>query len=120
MSLKLKIDENLPGDLAGLLLAAGHDAVTVGDEDLEGASDERLAKSVRQEARALITLDADFGNIVRFPPASLPGVVFLKLANQAKPHVLAVFRRLVLPRLGAEALDGKLWVVEDARVRVHG
>jgi hypothetical protein len=37
--MKFKIDENLPIELAGELLVAGHEAVTVDDQQLIGGSD---------------------------------------------------------------------------------
>ena len=40
-----KLDENLPGALAGLFAEAGHDAVTVADQRMTGASDPRIASA---------------------------------------------------------------------------
>jgi predicted nuclease of predicted toxin-antitoxin system len=39
-----KIDENLPVDIAKLLIKAGHDAITVNDQRLQGAEDAVLIK----------------------------------------------------------------------------
>ena len=44
-----------------LVRAAGHDVMTVKDQGLAGTADESLFQVCAAEARALITLDHDFG-----------------------------------------------------------
>jgi predicted nuclease of predicted toxin-antitoxin system len=46
--MKFKIDENLPAELAGLLQAAGSDAVTVAEQKLQGKSDALVIEVCRQ------------------------------------------------------------------------
>ena len=57
--MKFKVDENLPVRVAQRLQEAGHDAVTVLDQQLGGATDAVLVQICQQENRALITLDLD-------------------------------------------------------------
>jgi predicted nuclease of predicted toxin-antitoxin system len=59
--LKLKIDENLPGECTTLLRNAGLEADTVSDENLAGADDSEILRRSRAERRVLVTLDLDFG-----------------------------------------------------------
>ncbi len=49
--MRFKVDENLPIEVAEILRAAGHDAATVNDEALGGASDPDLAALVQREAK---------------------------------------------------------------------
>ena len=42
MSVCLKIDEDLPRQLAGLLIARGHDALTVVEQGWQGVADDIL------------------------------------------------------------------------------
>jgi len=42
--MKFKIDQNLPIESADLLIAAGHDAITVYQQSLGGAPDERIVE----------------------------------------------------------------------------
>ena len=63
MAVCFKVDEDLPGDVATLLREAGHDATTVVEQDLTGASDDALWRSVDQEKRCLITADKGFANV---------------------------------------------------------
>jgi predicted nuclease of predicted toxin-antitoxin system len=116
--MKFKVDENLPREIVALLEAAGHDAATVLDQGMRGHPDARISSVCRREARALITLDLDFCDITAYPPEHHAGIIVLRLARQDKPLVLATFARL-LPLLLTQALAGRLWVVEEDRVRCH-
>jgi predicted nuclease of predicted toxin-antitoxin system len=55
--LKLKIDENLPSECAGILRGGGFEADTVADERLMGAEDSAIAVSCRAKGRVPIALD---------------------------------------------------------------
>jgi hypothetical protein len=50
---QFKIDENLPIDVARMLIAAGFDALTVIDQELGGKADDVIAQFCREEGRAL-------------------------------------------------------------------
>jgi predicted nuclease of predicted toxin-antitoxin system len=114
---RFKVDENLPKEIAELLKAEGHDAVTVYDQDLAGAADSDLSRVCRSESRVILTLDTDFSNIRVYPPEKHPGIIVLRLDQQDKASVLAVVSSL-LPLLSAEPLSEKLWIVEPDRVRI--
>jgi uncharacterized protein (DUF433 family) len=70
---KFKLDENLSRRAADLIRVAGHDVVTVPDQGLRGTADETLFEVCRREGRALITLDRDFGQVLRYPPTASAG-----------------------------------------------
>jgi predicted nuclease of predicted toxin-antitoxin system len=80
---KFKLDENLSRRAADLIRAAGHDAVTVASEGLRGTADETLFEVCRRESRALVTLDRDFGQVLRYPPAATAGIVVLEIGPRA-------------------------------------
>ena len=114
----VKLDENLPTEAADLFREAGHDAATVLEQEMGGAADPGVAAVCRREGRVLVTLDTDFADIRTYPPAAYPGLLVLRLRRQSRPHVLDALRR-VLPLLDAEAVRGRLWIVEEERVRVR-
>jgi predicted nuclease of predicted toxin-antitoxin system len=58
--MQFKIDENLPIEIAELLINTGHDAKTVNNQQLQGAKDPALIDVCRNEHRVLVTLDTDF------------------------------------------------------------
>jgi predicted nuclease of predicted toxin-antitoxin system len=116
--MRFKIDENLHPELAGFLRQEGHDALTVWDQGLRGRPDTDLALVCQSERRALITLDAGFADIRTYPPENFTGLVVLRLADQSRRSVLAVFPR-VLDLLNREPLTGQLWIVDEQSVRVR-
>ncbi len=116
--LKFKVDECLPTEAAALLVAAGHDAVTVGDQRMAGDPDDNVARACRREGRVVVTLDLDFADIRAYPPGDYAGIIVLRLTRLAKPRVLSVLQRL-LPVLEREPLEGKLWIVDETSVRVR-
>ncbi len=117
--MKFKVDENLPGEVRTLLAGAGYEAATTGEEGLTSAPDHRIAEHCRAEDRILITFDLDFADIWTYPPSQYPGFIVLRLHRQDKPHVLSVFA-FVLDEMKRESATGKLWIVEEHRIRIRG
>lgn len=93
--MKLKLDENLPKSLVPLLAEAGHDADTVTNEGLAGATDDAVFRAAQEAGRLLVTLDRGFGDIRRYPPGTHAGVVILRLPEQSVTAVTAALRRLI-------------------------
>lgn len=116
--LKFKVDENLAAEVAALLVAAGHDALTVPDQQLGGRPDPDVADACRHEGRAVVTLDLDFSDIRAYPPADYPGIVVVRLSRLDKNRVLVSLERL-LPTLEQEPLTGKLWIVDETTIRIR-
>lgn len=71
--MKIKLDENIGRREIDVLRLAGHDVMTVRDQNLQGASDETLFGVCAGEDRVLVTLDHDFGQVLRFPPGARRG-----------------------------------------------
>lgn len=116
--MQFKIDENLPVEVASLLINAGHDAKTVNDQNLSGTTDANLISVCRNEQRVLITQDLDFSDIRAYPPKESAGIIVLR-ARQSKPHILSVLKGAI-PLLDKEPLINHLWIVEENKVRIHG
>lgn len=116
--MKVKVDENLPREVADLFRQAGHDAVTVGEEGVGGRPDAAIASLVRREERVLVTLDLDFSDMRAYLPEHNAGLVVLRLNRQDKPHVLQVIARLI-PVFSREEPKGHLWIVEEDQVRIR-
>jgi len=116
--MRFKVDENLHPDAADLLRSAGHDAMTVFDQGLRGHPDEDIATIRQREQRAIVTLDLDFSNIRQYPPENYSGIVVLRLDHKGPRSVLSALTR-ILPLLATEPLVGRLWIVEERRVRIR-
>ena len=113
-----KLDENLPETLVALFADAGHNAVTVAEQELTGAEDTLIASICRDEARVLVTLDMDFADIRVYPPQDHPGLVVFRLGRHGPGRVLEVAARF-LEMLPETSLQGQLWIVEDERIRIR-
>ena len=116
--MKFKLDENLPLSAAKIFNQAGHDAVSVNDQELSGATDETVAQICREEERILVTLDLDFADIRVYPPDKYSGLVVLRLQRQDAHAVMAVCQRL-LPIFEQELIEGRLWIVDERRLRIR-
>jgi predicted nuclease of predicted toxin-antitoxin system len=117
--MRFKFDENLPSDLSVLLKRDGHDAHSVLDENLRGASDPSIAKICRAERRILVTLDLDFAHIKNYPPQDYYGIIVLRLSRQDRDSVLAIIPR-ILELLQKEPIEQRLWIVDEHRTRIRG
>ena len=117
--MRFKIDENLPVEAAQLLNAAGHEAATIHDQQMVGQPDPNVASVCLDETRTLVTLDLDFSDIRTYPPDEYHGLIVLRPRRQAKPFVLALLRRIVVPLLVRERVDGCLWIVDERGVRIR-
>lgn len=116
--MKFKVDENLPVEMTELLERVGYDATTVMEQGLSGSSDRNLASICLGEGRVMVTLDLDFADIRSYPPDEYAGIIVFRLLKQNKAHVLEVARRW-LPLVKTERLTGRLWIVDEDRVRIR-
>ncbi len=116
--MRFKTDENLPVEVARLMLSHGHDALTVQDQELGGTTDPTLAAVCNAENRIFVTLDTDFSDIRQYPPGSHPGIIVFRISRQDKVSILSVTRRL-LQSLSEQSPMGVLWIVDERRIRVR-
>ena len=113
--MRIKLDENLPARVAGVLERYGHQADTVRDERLTGQPDDRIWEAVCSESRFLITQDLDFSDSRRFAPGSHPGLLLVRL-REPGAQALAVAIEGVADQL--DAWGGCFVVLTDNKVRV--
>jgi predicted nuclease of predicted toxin-antitoxin system len=93
--------------------------MTVRDQGLLGSSDKHLYEVCCEEKRCLVTLDLDFADVVRFPPAPTSGIVIIRVARNPTLKLLESLVQQFLRTLEDIPIDQKLWIVEVGRIRIH-
>jgi predicted nuclease of predicted toxin-antitoxin system len=116
--MKIKIDECIDTRLQAILNEAGYESVTVAQQSLSAIDDESLYKLCLKEGYILLTLDSHFSNILRYDPKPTPGIIVLRGPNDLFPTIRILINTLI-KALRSESPEGKLWVVEIGRIRIH-
>jgi predicted nuclease of predicted toxin-antitoxin system len=117
--MKIKLDENIGRRGLELLRNAGHDVMTVRDQNLQGAADDILHKVCTNEDRVLITLDHDFGQVLRFPPKHSAGLVILEPGARIMSGSIEARLQNFLTAAALRSPVGALWIIEPGRIRIH-
>lgn len=73
------LDQGVPRSAAGVLRARGEDAVHTGEVGLATAEDEVILKWARREMRVIVTLDADFHQLLALTEQRAPSVIRVRL-----------------------------------------
>ncbi len=113
-----KLDQNLDRGIAQPLVDAGHDLKTAEEQVLQRADDPTIAAVCKAEGRCLITADLGFAQIIDYPPDQYPGLIVVRHPRPTRGAMRALFEQIRMMCL-QESPDGRLWIVEPGRVRIH-
>ena len=113
-----KVDEDLPEEVAILFRAVGHDAHTVGNQQLQGCPDEELWAVVQRENRCLVTADKGFGDPRRHTQTAHGGIVLFRLPRESRAGYVRLTEQL-LAGYNLEEIRGTILVVTPQAIRVH-
>lgn len=116
--MKLLIDESLSARVAALLVAAGHDAIHLGELDLLGAPDTDVMAAARRDQRCIISVDTDFGELLAVGNHADPSVVLLRRTPH-RPQDQAALLITALPLLEEDLSIGAIVVLTPDRARVR-
>jgi predicted nuclease of predicted toxin-antitoxin system len=115
---RLKVDENLPREIADLLNAHGYDAVTLLDQGWSGVADDDLWERIQAEGRWLVTADKEFADLRLFPPGTHAGVVLLRSDEEGLDDYLRLAGAAV-ERFELDEIAGAVVVVNKRGVRIR-
>ncbi len=118
MSLQLKIDEDLPEEVARIFSDAGYIAHTVRQQGWGGYEDEDLWERVQAEKRWLVTADKGFGDVRTYIPGTYVGIVLLRAVIESRRRYIALAQALV-PSVRLEEVSGCLVVVTPRGIRIR-
>lgn len=117
--MRLKLDENLGHRWRDRFVDAGHDVDTVHAEQLSGASDVDVLAAAVRERRALVTLDLDFANALRFRPEQTAGIAVLRVHDTPGRHDVDIVIAQLIAALDHADINARLWIVEPGRIRQY-
>jgi predicted nuclease of predicted toxin-antitoxin system len=116
--MKIKVDENLPAGLAGLLATHDHDIQTVPGEKLAGAKDPAVWDAAQRESRFLITQDLDFSDVRRFQPGTHYGLLLVRLRMPTRRALLERVR-VIFETEDVSSWAGCFVVATDHKLRIR-
>jgi predicted nuclease of predicted toxin-antitoxin system len=116
--MRIKLDENLPAEVAPNLRNLGHDVHTVEEESLLGHSDQDVWEAAQKEQRCLITQDLDFSDVRRFVPGEHYGIIVIRLHSPSRRQLLSGILELFESE-SADSWDRCFVVATDRKVRVR-
>lgn len=91
------------------------DARTAG---LGGKTDFEVRQFAIESDRILLTLDADFGSLIRFSPSGTPGVIWLRPRPPTEVNIRSILAKW-LPKLAEIDLHGRLVIVDFEKIRIR-
>lgn len=100
------------------LRSLGHDVAHLRDEGLQTMADADILAKARREARVILTLDLDFGDLLALGAFESPSVVLFRLSD-ARPSAENPRLRQFLDEAGDRLAKGALVLVQDNRYRVR-
>jgi len=116
--MKVKLDENLPQALAGVLSDLGHDVDTVIEEGLAAADDNAVWRAAQNAGRVLVTQDLDFSDIRKFQPGMHCGLVLVRLRDPSRAALLERVRGIFASE-SIEQWAGCFVVATEHKLRIR-
>jgi predicted nuclease of predicted toxin-antitoxin system len=116
--MRLLLDQGLPRTAAGQLRQAGIDTLHVGEIGFSEAEDAEILQRGRDDARVVVTLDADFHALLARSDAGLPSVIRIRIEG-LRAEALARLLQDVLSRCERELEQGAVVTVQPATIRIR-
>jgi predicted nuclease of predicted toxin-antitoxin system len=93
--LRIKVDEDLPSQIAERLRGVGHDVETVRGQGLGGAKDARVWHAVQADGRFLVTADKGLADIRKYSPGTHGGVLLLRPGEDGIKPLMDLMERVL-------------------------
>jgi predicted nuclease of predicted toxin-antitoxin system len=116
--MKIKLDENLPFRLVGILSELGHEIDSIPQEGLKGYNDEQVWEAAQRSGCFLITQDLNFSDINLFKPGTHYGLLLIRLRDPGRNALLNRIETIFKSE-EIERWHGCFVVVTDSKIRVR-
>jgi len=116
--MKIKLDENMPGQLVSVLTSLGHNVETVIQEGMAGHPDGDIWHHAQQEGRFLITQDLDFSDINLFAPGTHHGILLVRMHRPGR-LALSLRVRTLFESEDISSWQGCFVVASDRKLRIR-
>jgi len=116
--MKLLLDQNVSAAAAEILRADGLDVLHTREVGLSTADDRDILIWCREEARTLVTLDADFHALLALSGATSPSVIRIRLEG-LRDQALAELLRHIIDVTADDLASGSAVTVNTTSIRVH-
>jgi len=121
VALRFFADHCVSNFIIDSLREAGHEVIRLKDRLRVESPDGVVIAKAQEVDSILLSLNGDFADIVKYPPARFKGIVALQILNH--PEVTRVMMARLTTYLLAHPLQnyyrGKLMIVEAERIRIR-
>jgi predicted nuclease of predicted toxin-antitoxin system len=116
--MKLLLDQGVPRSVATILRAARIDTVHVGEIGYATAEDAAILQRGEDEARVVVTFDADFHMILALSGATTPSVIRIRIAG-LRGEAVANLLQTVIDECEEDLEQGAAITVQEGRIRIR-
>lgn len=119
MALRFFVDHGVPRSVGTALKINGHAVISLADVLSPDSPDDRVLSAA--DDSILVTIDNDFGDIVRYPPTSHHGVIILQVRDRPEvlPNIVSRLFEYLRLHPHQEHYIGLLILVEPHRIRIR-
>jgi predicted nuclease of predicted toxin-antitoxin system len=121
MGLKFFVDHCVPTSIVQSLRKANHEVLLLKDYLPKESLDQVVISKAQELNAILVSLNRDFADIVKYPPANYKGIIAIQLKN--RPEIISSLTKRLNDYLSfhphMEHYKGKLFIIEVHRIRVH-
>lgn len=111
-------DENIFPQIITFLRKSGHDVKDIQESGLYQITDDKIIETASQEDRTIITFDKHFGDILRYPPDSLSGIILIRIHPPLLKDIFDAINNL-FKNYHAATFKGRLVVLSKSGYRIR-
>ncbi len=116
--MRFLIDENIFPQITSYIQKSGHDVITAQESGLIKAPDNKIVSLAIKEKRTILTFDKHFGDILRYPPKNLFGIILIRIHPPILSDIFYAIDNL-FKNYQADSFKGRLVVLSRTGYRIR-